>query len=248
MPSAEIRRQRGLRLATAAFIAASVVGGLGLLAFLVTRIETNKSAPTSSVLPSSAPQTTTSAAVSRAEIVAAEVRVSMQQKLDKDPDLKRLRLKVVDVALVNKSGNEFKGIATIKARDGVEHQVPVEVTADGDNTLWETPPGAFDFPEDSTPQPQAPPPSRSAPGPSEEFTVCPSGFSGVASADTSCAFADSVRRSWYSSPGNIIAAYSPVTHQTYMMECTPAATTVWPAAKRCVGVNTSGAVLIVYIA
>ncbi len=176
------------------------------------------------------------------------VRKSMQHKFDVDPDVAELGLKVLEVDLVNKSGNEYKGIARIRAGNGVKEDVPVEVTADGDNVLWETPVGAFDFaiPDSSSP-PKAPTRPSAAPEPLEHFTICPSGLSGVASDDTSCAFADSVRRSWYSSPGDIISAYSPVTQQVYTMRCTPASTTAWPAAKRCVGVNSSGATLIVYI-
>ena len=81
----------------------------------------------------------------------------------------------------------------------------------------------------------------------ENFTICPSGMSGVSTADTSCASADNVRRAWYSQPGNIVTAYSPVTHQSYTMQCTPTATTFWPVAKRCVGVNSYGVGLIVFI-
>ena len=81
----------------------------------------------------------------------------------------------------------------------------------------------------------------------DNFTVCPSGMSGVSTDDTSCAFADNVRWAWYSQPGNIVTAYSPVTHQSYTMQCTPTATTFWPVAKRCVGVNSYGVGLIVFI-
>ncbi|ODQ92657.1 hypothetical protein BHQ18_02045 [Mycolicibacterium flavescens] len=79
------------------------------------------------------------------------------------------------------------------------------------------------------------------------FTVCPSGMSGVVTADTSCAFADNVRWAWYSQPGMIVTAYSPVTNESYTMQCTSAATTYWPEAKRCVGVNSYGVGLIVFI-
>jgi hypothetical protein len=81
----------------------------------------------------------------------------------------------------------------------------------------------------------------------EVFDVCPSGRSGVATADTSCAFAENVRWAWYSQPGTIVTAYSPVTHQVYTMQCTPTATTYWYEAKRCVGVNSYGVGLIVFI-
>ena len=86
-----------------------------------------------------------------------------------------------------------------------------------------------------------------APAHTDEFTVCPSGMSGVATDDTSCAFADNVRWAWYSQPGTIVTAYSPVTHQSYTMQCTPTATTFWPVANRCVGVNSYGVGLIVFI-
>jgi hypothetical protein len=86
-----------------------------------------------------------------------------------------------------------------------------------------------------------------APARAEVFTVCPSGMSGVSTDDTSCAFADNVRFSWYAQPGSIVTAYSPVTHQTYTMQCTSTSTTIWPEAKRCVGVNSFGAGLIVYV-
>lgn len=93
---------------------------------------------------------------SPAEVAAAAVKISMQRKLDSDPDLKELGLTVVEVILVNRSGNEFKGIATVKESDGEEHDVPVNVTSDTDNTLWETPPGAFVFAhEQPAPSPTA---------------------------------------------------------------------------------------------
>jgi len=86
-----------------------------------------------------------------------------------------------------------------------------------------------------------------SPASADEFTVCPSGMSGVSTGDTSCAFADNVRWAWYSQPGSIVTAYSPVTHQSYTMQCTSTATNFWPVAKRCVGVNSYGVGLIVYI-
>ncbi|WP_255604778.1 hypothetical protein [Mycolicibacterium xanthum] len=217
---------------------------VGSAVFVLTRPigETPNATPT--------PTTTTvpSPTVSPAEVAAAEVKVSMQRKLDSDPDLKELGLTVVDVVLVNKSGNEFKGIATVKTPDGVKHDVPVEVTSDEDNTLWETPPGAFVFAHDTPPPAAPPPPSPPAANPGlENFKLCPSGLSGVASADTSCAFADSVRSAWYSSPSSTVVAYSPVTHQSYLMHCTSAVTDIWPEAKRCVGTNAQGTLLVVYI-
>lgn len=81
----------------------------------------------------------------------------------------------------------------------------------------------------------------------EEFELCPSGLTGVVTDDTSCAFADNVRYSWYAQPGTIITAFSPKTQQMYTMQCTRTNTDIWADAKRCVGVNDSGAGLIVII-
>lgn len=82
----------------------------------------------------------------------------------------------------------------------------------------------------------------------EEFTVCPSGRTGVATDDTSCAFAENVRSAWLAQPGNVVTAFSPVTQQTYTMQCASTVTDSWPVAERCVGVNSYGVGLIVFIA
>lgn len=87
----------------------------------------------------------------------------------------------------------------------------------------------------------------SAPASADPFTLCPSGISGVTTADTSCAFADNVSRAWYSQPGMAVLAYSPVTGQLYTMTCVSTYTDWWPEAKRCIGANTHGVALIVYI-
>lgn len=84
----------------------------------------------------------------------------------------------------------------------------------------------------------------------ETFDVCPSGVSGIASFDTSCAFADSVRAAFYWQPSWTIFAKSPVTGKIYTMQCsrTDTSGTGWLDSKRCFGVNDAGAILIVYIA
>jgi len=68
----------------------------------------------------------------------------------------------------------------------------------------------------------APPPEPPAPAPPGRgrFIVCPSGRDGVASAVTSCAFADNVRRVYYNQgqPDSLVA-YSPVTDESYLMQC-----------------------------
>ena len=84
----------------------------------------------------------------------------------------------------------------------------------------------------------------------ETFDVCPSGLSGVATPDTSCAFADSVRAAFYWQPSWTVIARSPVTGKFYTMQCSRTDTTGtgWYDSKRCFGVNDAGAVLVVYVA
>jgi hypothetical protein len=83
----------------------------------------------------------------------------------------------------------------------------------------------------------------------EEFIGCPDGQSGVATTVTSCAFAENVRRAYFSQGGPIVTAYSPVTGEVYDMQCQPGfiahlvgGDTV--ASVRCVGGN--DAVVIVW--
>lgn len=52
------------------------------------------------------------------------------------------------------------------------------------------------------------------------FDMCPSGMDGVvAGTPTSCPFADNVRRSYFAGGGAMVAAYSPITGQGYVMDC-----------------------------
>lgn len=72
------------------------------------------------------------------------VRDSMQKTFDSDTSLKQYKLVVGTVRVVKKSGSSYKGIANVDY-DGTPHDVPIDVTADGQNVLWEAPPGSFLF-------------------------------------------------------------------------------------------------------
>lgn len=81
----------------------------------------------------------------------------------------------------------------------------------------------------------------------DEFSICPSGLTGVGTADTSCAFADNVHAAQLAQPGPVVRAFSPVTQQNYTMQCVDTVTQTWPKAMRCAGVNTYGVDLVVFI-
>lgn len=55
----------------------------------------------------------------------------------------------------------------------------------------------------------------------DDFLVCPSGHSGIATSVTSCAFAESVRQAYLSQDGPVVTAYSPTTGKYYDMQCAP---------------------------
>lgn len=186
--------------------------------------------------------TTTASTTQNTDELVRRVKAMMQDKFDTDPELKKVGLKVIDIVLVHKTGNEYRGTATISGPGGTL-QTTIDVTADGTSTMWEIDSSKLNF----TPTPTAAPPPAAKPDGAEDFNICPSGLSGAATDDTSCAFADSVRESWRYSTGNTVIAYSPVTNQEYMMHCTLTPTNVWARAMRCVGKNAQGTPLVVYI-
>lgn len=53
----------------------------------------------------------------------------------------------------------------------------------------------------------------------EPFMVCPDGHTGVAEGHTSCPFAHDMRVAYESQPGPLYNVYSPVTDETYQMQC-----------------------------
>lgn len=78
------------------------------------------------------------------EQIGETVKVSMQQKFDSDEQFKDLHLSVTKVQVLKQGENRFQGMATV-LHDGSSHDVPVEITADGSNVMWQVQPGAFMF-------------------------------------------------------------------------------------------------------
>ena len=102
--------------------------------------------------------------------------------------------------------------------------------------------------EDPTTAP-APPPNATALCPSREtFLICPDGHTGVATSVTSCEFALNVHESYLSQGGPTVIAYSPVTGDTYEMECHAGFTSrlsngMTVDSVRCVGGNNAVVIL-----
>lgn len=72
------------------------------------------------------------------------IQSSLQQKLDTDANFSKYKMKVLDVALVKKTSNSFDGLAKVSFM-GTEQQVPLQVTVDGSNYMYQAPPLAFAF-------------------------------------------------------------------------------------------------------
>jgi hypothetical protein len=70
--------------------------------------------------------------------------LSMQQKFSSDPQLTELKISIEQVQVVKDGENRYQGVARVR-HDGDLHEVPVQVTADGDAVIWKTDQGAFLF-------------------------------------------------------------------------------------------------------
>ena len=75
--------------------------------------------------------------------ISDNVKSSTQQDLDADSNFAKYHLVVEKVDVVKQTGNQYEGLATVRGPKGVDHQVRIEVTVDGDKSMWHTDPGAF---------------------------------------------------------------------------------------------------------
>jgi hypothetical protein len=103
----------------------------------------------------------------RNAMVGGAVKTSMQRQFDTDARFAPYHLQVEKVDVVKQTGNQYEGLALIRSAKGIDHNVEVQVTVDGENVLWKTAPGSFAFMV--LEQPNAPTPT-SAPSPT---TVAP---------------------------------------------------------------------------
>ena len=78
------------------------------------------------------------------EQIRETVKKSMQQKFDSDSQFKEWHLSVTSVQVLKQGENRYQGMATVM-HEGESHDVPVEITADGSNVMWQAPSGSFMF-------------------------------------------------------------------------------------------------------
>ncbi|MDT4814896.1 rare lipoprotein A [compost metagenome] len=78
------------------------------------------------------------------EKVAELVKSSMQETLSTDENYKEYNLNVQSVAVIHEADNRYQGLATIEY-EGEPYKVAISITADSDNAMWKSEPGAFVF-------------------------------------------------------------------------------------------------------
>lgn len=77
------------------------------------------------------------------EEIANTTKKSMQNTLNTDAKFKELSLRVEKVSVLEVGSNQYKGFAEVVTRKGSKFSVVLAITADKDNVMWETSPGAF---------------------------------------------------------------------------------------------------------
>ena len=80
--------------------------------------------------------------------IAETVKQSMQESLSSDEIFQKYGLQVASVQVFHEGGSKYRGLADIYglADDRRQvHQIVVQITVDGDELMWEAPPGSFDF-------------------------------------------------------------------------------------------------------
>lgn len=90
-------------------------------------------------------------AADRTAEISSQVKDSLQQYVKNDPDIKPYNVRVLSVDLIQVGAVKYEGMAKVRAASStVEHDVSIEVTADGERMMWESPPGEFLFLENES--------------------------------------------------------------------------------------------------
>lgn len=78
------------------------------------------------------------------ERIGSTVTQMIQQKVDTTEPFSKLHMKVNSVDVMHSEGNKYIGVAHI-ALNGSVNDVPVDITADGDQVMMQIHPGGFSF-------------------------------------------------------------------------------------------------------
>jgi hypothetical protein len=73
--------------------------------------------------------------------LSSQVKSSMQQNFDTDPRFTKYHLVVSKVDVLKQNGNQYQGMAIVHGSKGIDHEVPIDITAEGDKIIWHSEPG-----------------------------------------------------------------------------------------------------------
>jgi hypothetical protein len=72
-----------------------------------------------------------------------QVKQAIQGYLDNPANDKGIRIWVLEVTLIKVSPNKYEGLANMQAEGHYPHQIPIHVTADDQNIMWNIDAGAL---------------------------------------------------------------------------------------------------------
>ena len=73
-----------------------------------------------------------------------QIKSSFQEKMNNDESYSKYNIIVNGVTLVKASNNTYDGLVNVSLEDQ-KYDVPITVTTDGENMMWQTKPLAFGF-------------------------------------------------------------------------------------------------------
>ena len=72
-----------------------------------------------------------------------QLRQGIQGYFDNPTHDMGISIRVIDVTLIKVSNNKYEGMANMQAAGHYPHQIPIHVTADNQNIMWNTDAGAL---------------------------------------------------------------------------------------------------------
>jgi len=78
------------------------------------------------------------------EEISNKVKTSMQEKFDTDEQFKYYKLQIQNVTVIKQSNSIYKGLVKLNYESST-YEIPVDITVDESNVMWQTEPNVFNF-------------------------------------------------------------------------------------------------------
>ena len=72
-----------------------------------------------------------------------QLKQAMQGYFDNPANDRGISIRVIDVTLIKMAPNKYEGMANMQAEGHYPHQIPIHVTADDQNIMWNIDAGAL---------------------------------------------------------------------------------------------------------